>query len=79
MQSEGFATMIATGTVRVYGFHVFEPSFESPSVAPYKATRAAIEGSLAGEVIEGTGEDVDPDELDDHGRFVRRPTGWGAL
>jgi hypothetical protein len=73
-------TMVDTHrTVRVYSFRLPDPTFELASVAPYKATREAIERRFVGEVIEGTGEDVGVDELDPHGCFRRVATGWGEL
>lgn len=45
----------------------------------FKATRRAIEGALGGEVVEGTAEQVDAEDLDALGRYMRVPTGWGGF
>lgn len=63
----------------VYAFACLDHGVELSSVAPFKATREAIEQRFAGQVLEGTAERVDPDELDAWGCYVRRPTGWRAL
>lgn len=66
-------------TVTVYSFRVFELEPEAYHVARFKAPRALIEQRYRGEVLEGTGEDVDASELDAEGRYRRIATGWGAL
>lgn len=71
--------MVATDTITVYAFRIIEAHFEMSRVAPYKATRSAIERVYRAEVIEGTGEQVDVDQLDADGHYRRLPTGWGAL
>lgn len=63
----------------VYAFVSLERGIELTSVAPFKATRDAVESRFGGLVLEGTAEQVDPASLDDLGRYVRRPTGWGDL
>jgi len=64
--------------VTVYGFLIHDRHVESPSVSRYKATREAIQ-ALGAEILEGTGQDVPPWALDEHGHFRRRATGWGDL
>jgi hypothetical protein len=71
--------MVMSDTVTVYSFRVFDGGPETAHVATFKATREAIERVLGGEVVEGTGQDVDPAELDSRGRYRRIATGWGAL
>lgn len=63
----------------VYAFLWLERGVETPSLAPYKATRDAIERVLGARRIDGTAEAVSGAMLDAHGRFVRRATGWGDL
>ncbi|MEK8033960.1 hypothetical protein AACH06_24305 [Ideonella sp. DXS29W] len=70
--------MQASETISVYSFRVYHGHCESPELAPFKATREAIL-ALGGQVLEGTDEDVPPDELDADGHFRRIPTGWGSL
>ncbi len=66
-------------TVTVYGFRVFELDAEAYHVAPFKAPRHVIAERFRGDVLEGTGEEVDAAELDAQGRYRRIATGWGAL
>lgn len=66
-------------SVEVYSFRIPEPTIELSRHAPFKATREAIERLFGGEVLEGTAERVDLDELDEQGRFRRVATGWGDL
>jgi hypothetical protein len=66
-------------TVKVYSFRVFDVHANGLRVAKHKATREAIVSQLGGEVLEGTGQDVSPAELDEEGRFRRIATGWGEL
>lgn len=65
--------------VAVYAFMTMERGVESAGIAPFKATRQAIERRFQGRILEGTAQLVDPDELDEEGRLVRLPTGWGDL
>jgi hypothetical protein len=69
----------AAETVTVYSFRVFELDAEAYHVAPFKAPRHVITQRFRGDVLEGTGLEVDADELDEQGRYRRIPTGWGAL
>jgi len=71
--------MSTSDVVSVYAFLTMDRGVESSAVAPFKATRHAIESRFQGHVLEGTAQDVDPSELDEQGRLVRRPTGWGDL
>lgn len=66
-------------TVKVYSFRVFELVPEAYHVSSFKAPRQAILERYRGEVLEGTGEEVDVTELDAQGRYRRIATGWGAL
>lgn len=66
-------------TVTVYNFRVFEVDAENYQVAPFKAPRHLIAERYRGDVLEGTGEEVGADELDEQGRYRRIATGWGAL
>lgn len=72
-------TAAESGSVIVYAFMSLDLGIESASMAPFKATRQAIEQRFRGRVLEGTAQAVDPDELDDEGRLARIPTGWGDL
>lgn len=65
--------------VSVYAFLTMDRGVESSGIAPFKATREAIENLFLGHVLEGTAQDVEPSELDGFGRLIRRPTGWGDL
>jgi flagellar biosynthesis/type III secretory pathway ATPase len=65
--------------VTVYGFVDLTHGVEGAVVAPFKATRTAIDTRFIGRVLEGTAQQVDADELDEHGRWQRLPTGWGEL
>lgn len=72
--------MIAVPDERtVYAFLMLEQGVELSRLAPFKATREAIESRFGGCLLEGTAQSVDPDDLDEFGRYVRRPTGWGEL
>lgn len=71
--------MQASDTVTVYSFRLLELEAEAYHVAPFKAPRAVISERFGGEVLEGTGLEVDPDDLDAQGRYRRIATGWGAL
>jgi len=66
-------------TVTVYSFRTFDVEVKRWCVSTYKATRDAIVSRLGGEVLEGTEHDVSPAEIDEHGRYRRIATGWGAL
>jgi hypothetical protein len=71
--------MVSSDHVTVYSFRVFDSSFEVSHVEPFKATRQAIERLSGAQVLDGTAEDVDSEELDSDGHWRRVPTGWGAL
>lgn len=71
--------MQATDTVTVYSFRMFELDAETYHVAPFKASRELISDRFGGEVLEGTGLDVEAESLDAQGRYRRVATGWGAL
>jgi hypothetical protein len=66
-------------SVKVYSYVELDPVRKGMRVAPYKAERETILGSLGGEVLEGTAHEVPRDELDGLGRFRRVATGWGDL
>lgn len=67
------------GTCTVYAFMSLELGVESPTLAPFKATRDLIHRYFGGKPLEGTAEEVDLADLDLEGRYVRRATGWGDL
>lgn len=66
------------GGVAVYAFMHLEEGLERPKLAPFKATRQAVE-ARGGMLLEGTRQVVEPSEVDEDGLFVRVPTGWGDL
>ena len=66
-------------TVRVYSFRVFDLNAGEMRIAKFKAQRETIVSQFAGHVLELTGEDVAPGELDEQGRYRRIATGWGSL
>lgn len=72
-------TLSDAEVVSVYAFLTMDRGVESSGIAPFKATRAAIEGHFLGHVLEGTAQLVEPSELDAQGRLIRHPTGWGDL
>lgn len=63
----------------VFHFLTFEDGVESPKLAPYKATRDAIERYFRGHALAGSGERVHLSQLDALGRWKRQATGWGGL
>lgn len=65
--------------VTVYAFRCYDPDMGGYVVPPFKATKRAIAQHFKGEALTLTGEDVDPAELDDEGRWFRVATGWGHL
>jgi hypothetical protein len=65
--------------VTVYAFMTLDHGFETPELAPFKATREAIQTRFSGQVLEGTAQQVDAELLDGEGRLLRVPTGWGEL
>lgn len=65
--------------VAVYNFRTLDSGFESSPVSTFKATWRAIVDVFGGDPIEGTEQRVPASELDDQGRYRRRPTGWGDL
>lgn len=71
--------MQAVETVTVYSFRVYGLEPERYQIAPFKALREVIERDYGGEVLAGTALEIEPDDLDDQGRFRRIATGWGAL
>jgi len=66
-------------SVRVYSFRVFDLSAKEMRIAKFKAQRETIVSQFGGQVLELTGEDVAPAELDQHGRYRRIATAWGEL
>lgn len=66
-------------TVTVYGYLTRLQPPASHHTWRHKAPREVIVERFAGEVMEGTGEDVPLSELDGEGRFCRVATGWGEL
>lgn len=71
--------MQGSQSVTVYSFRIFELDAEAYHIARFKAPRQVIKEQYLGEVLEGTGEEVDATELDGQGRYRRIATGWGAL
>jgi len=67
------------GIVPVYSFRTLDTGRETSRLAPFKATRQAIEDIFVGDVLESTIEFVPADELDAQGCWQRQPTGWGEL
>lgn len=65
--------------VKVYNFWTYDKGTESPSLAPYKATREAIAQLWFGKVADGTEQVVTLADLDSKGRYRRIATGWGEL
>ena len=65
--------------VTVYAFRCYDVDVGGYVVPPFKATKRAIAQHFNGQVLTLTGEDVDPSELDDEGRWFRVATGWGSL
>lgn len=66
-------------TVTVYSFRVVGPDPETYRIAPFKAPRTVVAERFGGEVLEGTGMEVEREELDNQSRYRRVATGWGAL
>jgi hypothetical protein len=67
-----------TSPVTVYSFEIYDPSRRSMEVQREKAQRATI-ATLGGRLLEGTGEAVECEDLDDRGFYRRLATGWGEL
>lgn len=65
--------------VPVYSFRTLDDGWETSRVAPFKATREAIDRVFVGDVLESTIELVPAAELDDQGRWQRLPSGWAGL
>jgi predicted RNase H-like HicB family nuclease len=65
-------------TTTVFSFITREGMAGDIALAPYKATLAAIKEE-GGQVLQGTGQDVPAQEVDDHGHYRRLATGWGEL
>jgi hypothetical protein len=71
--------MVQDQLVTVFNFRALNEGYESATIAPFKATRKAIAEVFKGDIIEGTAEEVAPDELDRDGRYRRLATGWGEM
>ena len=65
--------------VPVYSFRTLDAGWETSRLAPFKATRQAIDRIFVGDMLESTIELVPADEVDEKGRWRRLPTGWGEL
>ncbi len=65
--------------VKVFSFWTLDGNVETPTLAPFKATREAISTKWNGRVAEGTEQLVTEDELDGSGRYRRIASGWGEL
>jgi hypothetical protein len=64
-------------TVMVFNFRSWDDGAEMARPAAYKATREWIHRTPGNDLLEGTGEPVDPAQLDGQGRYRRVATGWG--
>ncbi len=71
--------MDESNSVKVFNFWTFDKGVETPTLAPFKATREAILHTWHGKVAEGTEQGVDESELDTDGRYRRIASGWGEL
>jgi hypothetical protein len=71
--------MIESNAVKVFNFWTFDRTVETPTLAPFKATREAIATHWNGRVAEGTEQFVDESDLDRRGRYRRIASGWGEL
>lgn len=71
--------MDAVPTVTVYAFSVVDIDVEADHFASFKAPRHVIGERFGGTVLEGTGEEVSIEDLDEQGRYRRIATGWGVL
>lgn len=69
--------MDQAANVMVFNFRVFDTEVRGMSPSKFKAPRHVVE-RLGGVVLEGTSEYVSLDALDEHGRYQRIATGWGA-
>jgi hypothetical protein len=65
--------------VQVFNFWTFDQGIEPPKLAPFKATREAIQATWHGKVAEGTAQLVDASDLDGSGRYRRIASDWGEL
>lgn len=65
--------------VTVYAFRCFDINVGEHIVPPFKATLEAIRLHFKGEPLPLTAESVDPEELDDAGRWFRLASGWSSL
>ena len=65
--------------VTVFNFRSWVAGAEAPAQPAFKATRERIRSIPGSELLEGTGEQIDPSLLDAQGRYLRVPTGWGTL
>lgn len=70
---------MADNSVEVFNFWTIDHSVEAPRLAPFKATREAIQKTWNGRVAEGTAQWVEEAELDGSGRYRRIASGWGEL
>ena len=66
-------------TVVVYNFRIADGAEHPGNVANFKAPRHLIGQRYRGEVLEGTGEEIEASALDSQGRYRRIATGWGEL
>lgn len=71
--------MDESNPVKVFNFWTLDKGVETPTLAPFKATREAIARTWNGRVAEGTEQVVDESELDRSGRYRRIASGWGEL
>lgn len=65
-------------TLSVFSFRVYDPHLRRAEIAPYKATTERIV-ELAGEALEGTEEQVLPQEVDLLGCHGRTHSQWMEL
>ena len=65
--------------ITVYNFWAMGDTAESRALSTSKAPRDVIVNALKAEVVPGTGQTVLRSELDRHGHYRRKATGWGAL
>lgn len=70
--------MSQADTALIFSFRVFDAYVREMCLSTFKATLKVVTGS-GGVVLEGTSERAATGELDEHGRYRRIATGWGAL
>ncbi len=68
-----------SNTVKVYSFATFAVDIDAKRISTFKAPREIIVSRFGGDVLEGTAQEVSSTDLDEHGRYRRTATGWGAL